>query len=236
MANSDPLQIKVPPGHFFKGHLPHLLALAALLPGTWAFAKPVLGDGSFLGLGDKTWYLAAIAVPILLQTSVALLWRAQLCFSTLTNLFGDAGFTVYSAIFFPLLLGRWLTMIGLSCADSGSLAIPAAWAIPLGIALLVPVAYAQHSVGKYLSFPRACGGDHFFERYRRMPMVREGAFRYFSHPVYTFVFLLPWAIAILARSQAGLGVALFQHAWIWVQWYAIEQADGLVLFGQSQEK
>ena len=69
-----------------------------------------------------------------------------------------------------------------------------------------------------------------------MPMVREGAFRYSSNAMYTFVFMGLWGIAVLTRSQAALAVALFQHAYIWVHWYCTEQPDAVVLYGRSTDE
>ena len=102
--------------------------------------------------------------------------------------------------------------------------------------LLVPAIWTMHSVRKYFGFARALGGDHFFERYRTMPIVREGAFKYSSNAMYTFVFLGLWGIALLCDSRAALAVALFQHAYIWVHWYCTEQPDGVVLYGRSQDE
>ena len=214
----------------------HLLLLAVLVPGASAVAAPALDDHVWWGLSERTWFWLALAVPVVQQVCVVLLWRAQLCHGTLTNLFGDAGFTVWGVIFFPLLVARPLLVLAVGLADAGSLPLPAAVAIPLGVLLLIPAVYAMHSVKKYFGFARALGGDHFFERYRAMPMVREGAFRLTSNAMYTLVFLGLWGIALLTRSQVALAVALFQHAYIWVHWYCTEQPDGVVLYGRSQDE
>jgi len=62
----------------------------------------------------------------------------------------------------------------------------------------------------------------------------------FSSPLpnamYALTFLGFWAVAFLARSQAALAVALFQHAYIWVHWYCTEQPDGVLLYGRSQDE
>jgi hypothetical protein len=106
----------------------------------------------------------------------------------------------------------------------------------IGALFLVPALWTMHSVKKYFGFARALGGDHFFERYRAMPMVREGAFKYSSNAMYSFVFIGLWGIALLLGSQAALAVVLFQHAYIWVHWYCTEQPDGVVLYGQSPDE
>ncbi len=231
--SSDPLTIAVPAGHMWHGQFPHMLLLAALLPGAWALAGPSLGDGSWLGVSDSRWFVAALAVPVIQQVAVALLWRAQLCHSLLTRVFGDMGFVLWGVFFFPLLIARPLLVIALGVADAGSLGIPAVIGVPLGTLLLLPAVWAMHSVGKYFGFARALGGDHFFERYRTMPMVREGAFQCSTNAMYTFVFLGLWGIALICASRAALAVALFQHAYIRVHWYCTEQPDLVVLYGPS---
>ena len=234
--NSDPITVDVPKSHLFRGQLPHLLLLLALLPGVWAIASPALGDGAWLGLSDEIWFYVAVGVPVVQQAAVALLWRAQLSHSLLTRLFGDSGFVVWGWLFMPLLVARPLSVLGLAIADAGSLDVPPLVGWVLGGLLLLPAVWTMHSVQVYFGFARALGGDHFFERYRTMPMVRQGAFAYSSNAMYTFVFLGLWGIALLTQSRAALAVALFQHAYIWVHWYCTEQPDGVLLYGRSPDE
>ena len=111
----------------------------------------------------------------------------------------------------------------------GSLPIarPIAWAI--GGVLLLPAFYTIWSVKKYFGFKRAIGGDHFREVYRQMPLVSSGAFKYNTNAMYSFGFLLLWAIAFWERSTAALSVALFHHAYIWVHMYCTEAPDLVLL-------
>lgn len=231
--NSDPLTITVPVGHMWRGQVQHLLMLAALLPGAWIVAGGSLGDGAWLGIADKSWFVAALGVPVIHQITVALLWRAQLCYGLLTRLCGDVGFIVWGVIFFPLLISRPLLVIAVGLADTNSLVAHGLTLSVTGALFLAPAVWTMHSVKKYFGFARALGGDHFFERYRAMPIVREGAFKYSSNAMYSFVFIGLWGIALLLGSQAALAVVLFQHAYIWVHWYCTEQPDGVVLYGQS---
>jgi hypothetical protein len=233
--NSDPLRVSIPPEHLWRGQLSHLLLLAALLPGVWAIAAPVLDGGEWLGIDERSWLLAGVLVPVVQQVAVALIWRSQLSHSLLTRMFGDTGFVVWGILFFPLLIARPLAVIRLAVADAGSLAIDRWLAVVVGALLLVPAVWTMHSVKTHFGFARALGGDHFFERYRAMPMVRGGAFAWSSNAMYAFVFLGLWGIALIARSQAALAVALFQHAYIWVHWYCTEQPDAAVLYGRSPE-
>jgi protein-S-isoprenylcysteine O-methyltransferase Ste14 len=210
--------------------------LGALLPGAWMIAGNHLEDGTWLGITDRSWFIAALGVPVIQQIAVALLWRAQLCYGLLTRLFGDAGFIVWGVIFFPLLILRPLLVMAVGLADTNSLATHGLTLSVIGALFLVPALWTMHSVKKYFGFARALGGDHFFERYRAMPMVREGAFKYSSNAMYSFVFIGLWGIALLLGSQAALAVVLFQHAYIWVHWYCTEQPDGVVLYGQSPDE
>ena len=234
--NSDPLTVTVPGGHMWHGQVRHLLMLGALLPGAWMIAGNHLGDGTWLGITDKSWFFAALGVPVIQQITVALLWRAQLCYGLLTRLFGDVGFIVWGAIFFPLLILRPLLVIAVGLADTNSLAAHGLTLTVVGALFLVPALWTMHSVKKYFGFARALGGDHFFERYRAMPMVREGAFKYSANAMYSFLFIGLWGIALLLGSQAALAVVLFQHAYIWVHWYCTEQPDGVVLYGRSPDQ
>jgi len=235
MKNSDPISVEIPREHLWHGQLPHLLLLAGLLPGVWAIAGPALGDGQWLGVSDRWWCFLALAVPIVHQLVVALIWRAQLTHQVLTRAFGDLGFVVWGVLFMPLLIARPFLVFGLGMADRGSLHAPATAAMVIGTLMLLPAVWAMHSVAKYFGIPRALGGDHFFERYRTMPFVREGAFKYSSNAMYTFVFIGLWGIALILRSQAAFAVVLFQHAYIWVHWYCTEQPDCVVLYGRSPD-
>ena len=63
--------------------------------------------------------------------------------------------------------------------------------------------YAMYSVMRYFGMARAAGADHFDPKYRDMPLVRDGIFRYTSNGMYVYAFLLFWAIAIQKASGQG---------------------------------
>jgi hypothetical protein len=148
-----------------------------------------------------------------------------LLFPELSKLFGKADMVIWAVMFLPLLLARPLLVIGLAMTDRGSLPLQRWIEILLGIALLFPTLSTFWSVAKYFGLARALGGDHFRQKYREMPMVREGAFRWSSNAMYSFAFLGLWAIALLLGSQAALSLALFQHAYIWVHFWCTENPD-----------
>jgi len=121
--------------------------------------------------------------------------------------------------------------LAVGLADAGSLTQFRSLQISLGILLLIPTFYTFWSIGKYFGWQRALGGDHFRQKYREMPIVNQGIFRYSSNGMYTFAFLAFWAIALLTGSTAALAAALFQHAYIWVHWYCTEEPDMRVIYG-----
>ncbi|MDP6291584.1 MAG: hypothetical protein QF636_06505, partial [Arenicellales bacterium] len=65
--NSDPLMVTVPAGHMWHGQVRHLLMLGALLPGAWMIAGNHLEDGTWLGITDRSWFIAALGVPVIQQ-------------------------------------------------------------------------------------------------------------------------------------------------------------------------
>ena len=236
MPDDAPPDVGVPNGYLGHGQFRHVLLLAALLPGAWAVASPNLGDGAWLGIADHTWFWAAIAVPIVQQVAVVIVWRLQLCHRLVTRILGRASISVWGAFFVPLLVARPLGVLAVGLADQGSLPIPPRLGWISGGMLLLPAVWTMHSVRKYFGLSRALGGDHFYERFRAMPMVRQGAFAYSSNAMYMFAFVGLWGVAMVTRSQAAIAVALFQHAYIWVHWYCTEQPDGVVLYGRSPDE
>ncbi len=209
----------------------HLLGLVFLVPICWAFAAPALGDGEWLGISDTEWFWASVVAAIVHQVIVAFIFRAQLGWSILTRLFGRADMVVWGIVFMPLLFARPLLISGLAVADMGTADLPRWFELAAGSALLIPAIYAGYSVGRYFGIDRALGADHFRQRYRDMPMVREGAFAWTSNAMYALVFLGLWGIALLTGSLAALAAALFQHAYIWVHYYWTEEPDMELIYG-----
>jgi hypothetical protein len=218
-------------GFLFAGQAQHLLLLALLIPGAFFLARPALEGGTFLGIGETHWFWAAVGVAVAHQVVVALVFRAQLVFGFLTRLFGERDLLVWGMIFFPFFLLRPLLTVALGLADYGSLGPLWGLHVAMGVILLLPAAYTGWSVLRYFDLTRALGADHFRERYRHMPLVREGAFRYSSNAMYAYAFFLLWAMALFTSSRAALVLALFQHAYVWVHWYCTEQPDMDVIYG-----
>ena len=91
----------------------------------------------------------------------------------------------------------------------------------------------MYSVSRYFGMMRAAGADHFDPRYRDLPLVKEGIFRFTNNGMYIYAFLLFWAIAVGFNSSAALAVAVFSHAYIWVHFFATEKPDMDYLYGDD---
>jgi len=233
---SDPLTVRAPASYFGHGQLRHLLLLASILPGALFLYRTGHEHGRWAGESIGTWFALALLLPVLHQVLVVLVWRGQLCFSVMTRLFGDAALAVWGALFLPLLVVRPFLILAVGLADPRETWLPREFNLALALVCLGLAAWSLVSVARFFGIPRALGGDHFFERYRTMPMVRRWAFAYSSNAMYHFGFLGLWGAALLTHSPAALAAALFQHAYIWVHWYCTEQPDGVVLYGRSQDE
>lgn len=221
----------VPAGYLFAGQFQHLLLLVGLLLGALYVATPALDGSSWLGVTDGVWFVTAVTVTVVHQVIVWFVFRTQLIYSLFTRVFGRYDLVVWGAIFLPFLILRPALTIGLGAADAGSLHGYRALQLVAGVLLLIPALYSMWSVRRYFGIGRALGGDHFRQHYRELPMVTEGAYKYSSNAMYAFVFLGLWSIALLAGSRATLGVALFQHSYIWVHMYTTEGPDMRVIYG-----
>jgi hypothetical protein len=215
----------LPGRFFFHGQLQHLLFILVLVPGALFLAEPAVKTGAWMGFSGRQWLHAMLGVVVLHQVLVALVFRAQLIYSVMTRIFGRHDMTVWGILFLPLLLLRVITLLGLGIATQATLPLPGGISLAVAVLLLLPALYTLWSVFRYFGLARALGGDHFRQKYREMPLVKKGAFRYSSNAMYVLGFLLLWAVALLTRSQAALAGALFQHAYIWVHWYCTEKPD-----------
>jgi hypothetical protein len=210
---------------FFHGQLRHLIALIMLLIILWVFATPYLGDDVWLGKTDAFWFWGSVSVAIFQQVIGWIVFRAQLGWGFLTKWFGKADLLVWGLLFIPLVIARLLLLLALGIADRGSITLPVSITLPLGFLLLLPAFYTMHSVLRYFGLIRAMGGDHFRRKYREMPLVRQGAYRWSDNAMYAYVFLVLWSMALFTRSQAALALVLFHHAYVWVHFHFTEKPD-----------
>jgi len=124
-----------------------------------------------------------------------------------------------------LLLSRPLSLMLVAVSDGNSLGLPLFVRVTAALVLAVPAIYTLYSVVRYFGIARAAGRDHFDPAYRDLPLVRQGIFRLTSNAMYTYAFLILWSIAIAYGSRAGMIVAVFNHAYIWVHYVCTERPD-----------
>jgi len=211
----------------------HFLALALLLAVTFL---PLEGDflaGQFLGLSTLAWFMVAIAVPIIHQVYVWLIWRLELHFSLISRTFGEAGFLYYAVGFTILFVSRLIAIILLAISNRDTLPLNPTLAFLLSFVLFIPALYLFYSVRTYFGFKRAYGIDHFDQTYRHKPFVKAGIFRWTDNAMYVFGFLILWIPGLLLFSKAALLVAFFNHAYIWVHFYFTELPDIRRIYGST---
>ena len=208
-----------------KRQFTHLIVLIFFAILTWILARPSLNQGSWLGQPDSNWLIIGISVFCLHQIIVAMVFRLQLGYGLFTRIFGQWDLLVWGFIFFPFLAARPFTVMALARASQNTLNINLFFARFLAILLIIPAVYTLWSVLKYFGLIRALGGDHFRVKYRKMGLVKEGAFKYSDNAMYQFAFLLLWSIALYFRSYPALLLAISQHLSIWALYYCIEKPD-----------
>ena len=225
MVTSDTASSKVVPG-LWVGQLLHfgcLLVLLFLVSLAWVS----------LGKPHPALFWAAVATPILHQIFVWLAWRIELNTSALSQ---SIGFHGYLVVFFALFVGRFVSLAILAWYDRGNLNLSVPVQIVSTAVLAIPGVYAMYSVKRYFGMVRAAGADHFDERYRQMPLVNEGIFRFSRNGMYLYAFLLFWAIAIAFNSISAVVVAAFSHLYIWVHYYATEKPDMDFLYASESNE
>lgn len=203
-----------PPG-IWTGQPFHFACLAALLSLVWMV-------WNILGEPFPVAFWSAIAFPVVHQVFVWLTWRFEIQSSATSRALGFSGYLV---LFFLLFGGRFISLVVLAWMDRGSLNLQSLPQAGLTILFALPGIYAMYSVNRYFGMARAAGADHFDPRFRDMPLVSEGIFRFTNNGMYLYAFLLFWAIAVGFNSLAALVVTAFSHVYIWVHFYATERPD-----------
>ena len=197
-----------------------LLALLAVTLAAW----------TYLGKPFPNHFWIAMSFPIVHQVFVWLSWRLELRSALTSKIIGFRGYLVF---FFLLFIGRFVSLFALAWVDRGSLNLVFVQRIFVTGILTVLGIYAMYSVLRYFGLKRAAGADHFDPRYRDIPFVKQGIFRFTSNGMYIYAFLLFWAIAIGFNSSAALAVAAFSHAYIWVHFYSTEKPDIDFIYSSS---
>jgi len=220
---------------FLEGQGWHLLALAVLLAGATFLSVSIPGllDGQLWSIPTAVWYWLAIAVPVVHQVYVVLVWRAELTTGWVTQHFPKQGYRLWKATFMIMLAARPVVIILLAIANRETFGLPPVVRWGLVLVMAIPVAWLGYSVERYFGVDRAVGADHFDVSYRDKPLVKKGIYRYTSNAMYLYGFLALWIPAIAFASRAALAAALFSHLYIWVHYFCTEQPDMEWLYGQN---
>jgi len=223
---------RIAPRQIFAHQIEHLVCLSLLLAGLYGLSRTAgFLDGQLLGLDTGTWVVLAVSNAIAHQVFVWFCWRTELYAGLPTRWFGAAAFPIYATLFSVLILCRPVLVTAVAVSNAGSFDASRALALSLAGVCTVLAAYVGYSVRRYFGFLRAFGIDHFDTRYRTIPLVRSGIFRWVSNPMYVFGLLLLWVPGLVAQSSAALGVALFSHAYIWVHYFFTERPDMREIYG-----
>ena len=204
----------------------HLLLLVMLLGG---LAPAVRSDpvrvGVLFGLATPVWIVLALILAVTHQSYVWFCWRTQLHASLFTRTFGERGFPLYATGFAILALSRLTTIVAVAAANRGTVPLDLTVLRVLAVVTTVPVVYLFYSVHRYFTFRRALGVDHFDPSYHSRPLVRQGIFRFTRNGMYIFGLLMAWLPGLWYASAAGLVLALFNRAYVWVHYFATERPD-----------
>jgi hypothetical protein len=215
----------------------HASFLVALLVGIALVSRLAsVRSGHLWGIGAPVWLWLAVAIPIAHQVFVWFCWRTQLHGSWLIRVFGDLGFPLYAAGFSVLGIARVVVVFILAIANRNALSGNLTALRTLAVIAAIPTVYLFYSTKRYFGFKRALGIDHFDPSYRSMPFVRKGIFRFARNGMYTYGFLLLWLPALWYASPAALCVALFNHLYIWVHYYATELPDMKRIYGEARAR
>ncbi len=219
----------------FQHQIWHLLSIIILLAALQLFVanndKALSGDLG--GINSTTWFWLAVAIPIIHQLYVWLIWRLELYQNTFTARLGlSRAFNIYAGGFALLFVSRLIFIIILAFSNQNSLSINPLFTYIIAAAITPVVIYLFYSVKKYFTLERAFGIDHFDKTYHK-PYVKEGIFRYTDNGMYIYGLMILYLPGLLLLSQAALLVALFNHIYIWVHYYCTERPDMYVIYGKA---
>ena len=187
-------------------------------------------SGTLWGVSTKKWFWIAIAVPILHQVYVWIIWRLELYKNTFTSSFGVKGaFKFYKIGFAILFASRLISIIILALSNKDSLSINPFFIYILAALITPLVIYLFYSVKEYFTIDRAFGIDHFDKNYNE-PYVKGGIFRFTENGMYIYGLMILYLPGLLLFSEAALVAALFNHIYIWVHYYCTERPDMKVIY------
>lgn len=220
--------------HIFEYQIWHLLSLGSLLFLLTAYLSknPSILTGSYYNISASTWFWIAIAVPIIHQTYVMLVWRFELYQRTFSKRWGiKKAFKFYTVGFSILFVSRLISIIFLAISTQYTLNITPIIAYATAAIITPLVIYLFYSVKKYFTIERAYGIDHFGPNYHE-PYIKQGIFKYTDNGMYVFGLMILYLPGLLLFSKASLLAALFNHIYIWVHFYCTEKPDMLKIYGK----
>ena len=211
------------------------LALIVLGGGTslWVSQNRGLFTGNLWNISALVWFWIALAIPVVHQLYVWWVWRFELYYYSFSKRLGwQKAFKIYKTGFSILFGGRLVTIILLALATQKILTLfpLVSYALVAGISPLA--AYLFYSVHRYFSMDRAYGIDHFDRDYSE-PFEKKGIFRFTSNGMYVIGMMVLYLPGLLLFSMPALVVALFNHLYIWVHYYATERPDMNHIYGDA---
>ncbi len=221
----------------FRYQIWHLVSVIILIAFTQLFiaTHQDVMVGALWGMSTGLWFWTAIAVPVVHQVYVWLIWRLELYQNTFTKRYGVArSFKMYAAGFSILFSGRLIFIIILAISNQDSLLVNPYFTYLIAAAITPLVIYLFYSVKKYFTIERAYGIDHFDKNYNE-PYVKKGIFRFTDNGMYVYGLMILYLPGLLLFSKAALLVALFNHIYIWVHYYCTERPDMKVIYGETPD-
>jgi len=219
----------------FEYQIWHLFSLILLIFAIklYVSSSPEILDGSFWGISTSSWFWLAIAIPIIHQIYVWLVWRLELYFRVFSKRLGvKRAFNIYAAGFSFLFISRLITIIFLAISSKNTLQLNPIFAFVFAALITPLVIFLFYSVKKYFTIERAYGIDHFDKNYNE-PYVKKGIFKYTDNGMYVFGLMVLYLPGLLLLSEAALLVALFNHVYIWVHYYFTERPDMVAIYGNA---
>ncbi len=219
----------------FEYQIWHLFSLILLIFAIklYVFSSPDILDGSIWDISTRTWFWFAIAIPIIHQIYVWLVWRIELYLKVFSKKLGvKRAFNIYATGFSFLFISRLITIIFLAISSKNTLQSNPVIAYVFAASITPFVIFLFYSVKKYFTIERAYGIDHFDKNYNE-PYVKNGIFKYTDNGMYVFGLMILYLPGLLLLSEGALLVALFNHVYIWVHYYFTERPDMVVIYGNA---
>jgi|LGVF01.1.fsa_nt_gb Phospholipid methyltransferase len=217
----------------FEYQIWHLFSLIVIIfaINLYVSNRPEIFIGTLWDIKTEIWFWLAIAIPVIHQVYVWLIWRFELYKGSFTKRYGlKLSFKIY-AIGFSLLFGsRLIAIIILAYSNKGTLHINPIFSYVLALLITPLVIYLFYSVKKYFTIERAYGIDHFDKHYS-VPYVKQGIFKYTDNGMYVFGLMILYLPGLLLLSEAAILAAAFNHVYIWVHYYFTERPDMLKIYG-----